>query len=269
VRFRLVALDVDGTILGERGEVSGRVVAALAAVAGAGATVTLATGRPPVALGSVVPQLGGHVRYSVCGNGVSVHAVEPDSWPLLHRAAYPRATAEALVAGVRAALPAARFAMTTEVGFAFEPGFDALVPDPPPPAGRRADVLELGGELVTGMYVFEPGRDVHALTAAVAALVPDGLDAVYAGLPLVDVVVAGTDKATGVAWLCDHLGLDAADVVAFGDNVNDHAMLRWAGHGVAMGNADAATRAVADEVAPAIDDDGVAVVLERLLEEER
>jgi hydroxymethylpyrimidine pyrophosphatase-like HAD family hydrolase len=53
--------------------------------------------------------------------------------------------------------------------------------------------------------------------------------------------------------------------VAFGDNLNDHSMLQWAGLGVAMANADRTTQAVADEITVSNDDDGVAVVLERLL----
>ena len=54
-------------------------------------------------------------------------------------------------------------------------------------------------------------------------------------------------------------------MVAFGDGLNDHEMLTWAGHGVAMGNADDATKAIADEVTASNDDDGVASVVERLV----
>ncbi len=260
---RLVALDVDGTILDHRGVVSPRVVAALGRAVAAGAVVTLSTGRPPVALDGVVPLLGGHASYAVCGNGVSIHTLQ-HRWPLLHRASYPRAIADAVIRQARNTFPGVGWAMTTEAGFGFESGFSALVPDPPPERHRLDDVLGLPGTVVHGMYAFDPARDVRALTVALGALLPDGLEAVYAGLPLVDVVRAGTDKSSGLAWLCEHLGFGAADVIAFGDNVNDHGMLRWAGHGVAMGNADATTRALADEVAPPIEADGVAVVLERV-----
>jgi hydroxymethylpyrimidine pyrophosphatase-like HAD family hydrolase len=61
------------------------------------------------------------------------------------------------------------------------------------------------------------------------------------------------------------LGVERHDVIAFGDGLNDHEMLKWAGRGVAMGNADAATKAVADEITASNDDDGVALVVERLL----
>ena len=75
----------------------------------------------------------------------------------------------------------------------------------------------------------------------------------------------GVDKGTGLAWLCAHLGVAAGDVVSFGDEFNDHEMLRWSGHGVAMANAHPLTRELADEVTVSNVDDGVAVALERIL----
>jgi hydroxymethylpyrimidine pyrophosphatase-like HAD family hydrolase len=67
--------------------------------------------------------------------------------------------------------------------------------------------------------------------------------------------------------LSERLGVPRRQVVAFGDGLNDREMLSWAGLGVAMGNADPATKSVADEVTASNDEDGVAVVVERLLSE--
>lgn len=75
----------------------------------------------------------------------------------------------------------------------------------------------------------------------------------------------GVTKATGLARLCAHLGIDRTDVVAFGDALNDVEMLRWAGHGVAMGHAAPEVADAADEVGGTNDEDGVAQVIERLL----
>lgn len=80
-----------------------------------------------------------------------------------------------------------------------------------------------------------------------------------------EVARAGVTKATGLARVCAHLGIDASEVVAFGDNVNDVEMLTWAGHGVAMGNGRPEAMAAAAEVTASNDDDGVAVIVERLL----
>src|ERR1700687_1384347 len=80
---------------------------------------------------------------------------------------------------------------------------------------------------------------------------------------LVEVVPLGISKATGVEELARPLGITADDVVAFGDMPNDVPMLRWAGFGVAMGNAHPDTLAAADEVTAPNTEDGVARVLER------
>ena len=71
--------------------------------------------------------------------------------------------------------------------------------------------------------------------------------------------------AWGVARLCERLGIERDDVVAFGDALNDVELLAWAGHGVAVANAVPEAVAVADEVTATNDEDGVAQVLERLL----
>jgi hydroxymethylpyrimidine pyrophosphatase-like HAD family hydrolase len=80
---------------------------------------------------------------------------------------------------------------------------------------------------------------------------------------LVEMSPRGVTKATGLAEVASRLSVSPDDVVAFGDMPNDLEMLRWAGHGVAMGNAHPALREIADEVTATNADDGLAVVLER------
>ena len=92
-----------------------------------------------------------------------------------------------------------------------------------------------------------------------------GFEATLSGAPFVEVMAEGVTKATGLARLCAHLGIDRADVVAFGDALNDVEMLRWAGHGVAMGHAAPEVVDAADETGSTNDQDGVAQVIERLL----
>ncbi len=81
----------------------------------------------------------------------------------------------------------------------------------------------------------------------------------------VEVTHRDATKGTGLAWLCDHLGVPRAETVAFGDSDNDLTMLAVAGDGVAMGNANAACRAAADHVCGSCDESGVARYLEPLL----
>ncbi|WP_168801508.1 HAD family hydrolase [Glycomyces buryatensis] len=79
----------------------------------------------------------------------------------------------------------------------------------------------------------------------------------------IDVGPPGVNKATGVARIADYYGVSSADTVVFGDAHNDLTMFAWAGHAVAMGQAEPEVRAAADEVAPSIWEDGVAKVLAR------
>ena len=77
----------------------------------------------------------------------------------------------------------------------------------------------------------------------------------------IDVVDVGFDKGVGVAMFCEMMGIAQEETIAFGDSENDREMLEWCGIGVAMGNSDEGTKAVADYVAPDIDDDGIARAL--------
>jgi hydroxymethylpyrimidine pyrophosphatase-like HAD family hydrolase len=69
------------------------------------------------------------------------------------------------------------------------------------------------------------------------------------------------DKGSGLRTLCDLLGVEIGRVIAVGDSDNDIPMLRAAGLGVAMGNANARVKAVADWIAPSLDEDGVAATI--------
>ena len=75
---------------------------------------------------------------------------------------------------------------------------------------------------------------------------------------------AGVNKASALAELCEELGIDAGDVIAFGDHLNDLPMLAWAGRAVAVANAHPDVVEIADELTATNDEDGVALVLERL-----
>jgi len=87
---------------------------------------------------------------------------------------------------------------------------------------------------------------------------------VQSGGDAVEVTAAGVNKAAGLAEVAAEHGIDAADVIAFGDYPNDVPMLAWAGPGVAVANAHAEVLAIADEVTASNDEDGVAIVLEQL-----
>jgi hypothetical protein len=109
-----------------------------------------------------------------------------------------------------------------------------------------------------------PGLSSDAMVAALAPIVGDTADLTFSHSGgLLEVSAPAVTKASGLADVAERFGIPAADVIAFGDMPNDIEMLRWAGHGVAMGNAHPAALAAADEVTASNAEDGLALVLER------
>ena len=96
-------------------------------------------------------------------------------------------------------------------------------------------------------------------------LLVDPLTVSTSGVQFVEVTGEGITKASALAHLCTDWGIDPAQVIAFGDNHNDAAMLTWAGHGVAMGNASIFATEAADEVIGTNAENAVAVFIESLL----
>nr|MBC7245991.1 HAD family phosphatase [Chloroflexota bacterium] len=82
---------------------------------------------------------------------------------------------------------------------------------------------------------------------------------------IIEIIVPGISKATGISWLAKYLGVARKETMAIGDGDNDIEMLEWAGFGVAMGNATPAAKAVADWIAPPVEEDGMAIALQRFV----
>lgn len=263
LRRYLIALDLDGTLLDPRGELSERNAAAIRAVAAAGHRVVIATGRPPQLVAELADQLGDAVGHVVGTNGTMVTTF-PDG-RLLQLLGFRAAQGFDVVRSLRVDSPGIRFAIATDAGFAHEDGFAERMPaavhgDP------VDDVLTLGGAEIYKLFAFHPAYTVNELLDVLPPLLPDRIAASHMGADAVDIGPDTIDKCAGLAWLCDRLDVDAADVIAIGDEANDITMLRWAGRGIAMGNAADYVHVEADEVAPSNADDGVAHILESLLD---
>lgn len=260
---RLVALDLDGTLLDPTGHIRPRSVAALEAARDAGWWVVAATGRPPHMATDLLGATTNAFSHGVMGNGTMICSF-PGPQTLLERT-FGADVARDVIGRLRSHDPRFGFALATDTGFAHERGFVERLPALHGLGDPDADVLNLEGSVAVKLMVFHHDRSAHELLTALPELLSADLQVSHLGADAVEIGPTGIDKGTGLAWLCHHLGLTAADVVAFGDEYNDHSMLQWAGHGVAMGNADAITQSLANEVAPSNAEDGVAVVLERLL----
>lgn len=261
---RLIATDLDGTLLNSRGEVSPRNVAALRAAHAAGVTIVFATGRPPVVAAREVAAVGSAVGYGVMANG-SMICTLPDGEPL-HSIGFPSALAVAAIHRLRAHDPLFGFALATDRGFTEEAGFAERMPV----HHRRETVDDVlsgheGATEAIKLLAFHHGHSAVELLDIIPRLLGTDLIVNHMGTEAVELGPAGADKGAGLRWLCGHLDIDAADVMVFGDQINDVVMFEFAGRSVAVGNAPSVVRAAATEVTGSNDDDGVAEVIESLL----
>jgi Cof subfamily protein (haloacid dehalogenase superfamily) len=258
---RLVASDLDGTLLLPDETVSERTRAALAAARAAGITVVLVSGRPPRSLGPIAERIGvGGV--AICANGAIVWDL--DTGTMLDSTPLAAELATRLVHGLREAIPGALFAVELEGSFGREPGWSEGLAAVPAEV-LEADALELIRGPVTKLLVRHPTMAFAEVAERARRVVGDDAVVTWAGLRLVEISAAGVTKAFALERLCRRLGIDAAEVVAVGDMPNDLPMLDWAGLGVAVANADQAVLAAADEVTASNLDDGVARLLERII----
>ncbi len=261
--YRLVATDLDGTLLRSDETVSPRTRAAVEAACARGAAHIVVTGRAVAWTRHILDGLD-YDGLAVCGQGAQVyHAGEHR---LLTSVTLDRRLAADAVAKLEAEVGEVAVAASTD-GLAgevlFGPGFRAVAREDLP-VRRVADRDELLAQPIGKLYLQHPELDDDALTAAARETVGDLVGVVLAGADTVEILPHGLTKATGLSLAARRLGVTGAETIAFGDMPNDIPMFRWAGHGVAMAGAHPELVAVADEVTASNDEDGIAAVLDRV-----
>ncbi len=264
-RPRLVASDLDGTLIRTDQTVSDRTRAALARVEEAGSVLVLVTGRPPRWMPPVV-EATGHRGLAVCANGALVYDLHTERVVRSHL--IDADAAAEVVAALRRDVPGVAFAVEKGPVDGLPGGFgreEVYVPRYDTGGVEVAPVEELFAGGAVKMLVRHEQMGSDELLAAARQSLGALAEATHSSTDgLLEISASGISKASGLASLADEHGIDAADVVAFGDMPNDLPMLTWAGHAVAMANAHEEVKAAADEVTASNDDDGVALVLERL-----
>lgn len=258
---RLVASDLDGTLLRSDGTLDERTRRAIASAEAAGATVVFCTARPHRRLQPLALQTG-HRGAVICNNGAVLWDVHTES--VIEVSPLEPAVARELVALLEAEVPGGAWAVERAGGFGHEP---AYVPRWPVPDGTLIDrVHALIAEPAVKLMLRHDRLSADALLMRARAVGGHLAEFSHSSSsdPLLEISAAGVSKASALARLCAKRGIDSRDVVAFGDMPNDLPMLAWAGHAVAVANAHADVIAAADEVTAANDEAGVARVLERL-----
>ncbi|MGR4881710.1 Cof-type HAD-IIB family hydrolase [Streptomyces sp. LARHCF249] len=265
---RLIATDLDGTLLRDDKSVSLRTVAALAAAEEAGIEVFFVTGRPARWMDVVSDHVHGH-GLAICANGAAVVDLHAGR-EFVQVRALPRAAALSVVNALRSAAPGTSFAVELTTGINYEPAYPPFFKDP----GAHVAIAEK----LLAEDTDDSAAPVLKLLAHHAELAPDEFLALarsaageYASITrssptaLLEVSGHGVSKASTLALCCAERGISPAEVVAFGDMPNDVEMLSWAGTSYAMGNAHPDVIAAASGRTTANNEDGVAVVIERIV----
>jgi HAD superfamily hydrolase (TIGR01484 family) len=286
--YKLIAVDVDGTLLARDGRITPRTQAALRRAVEGGAALAVATGRRRRSALPIVERLG-LPHYLVASQGAAVW----QDGALLAHSHLPGAAAREALEVIRAhGLVTIIFnnSLREEVIWVdgdwranqrvtnyLLRGNGVLMRELSPEALDHDPIqfvvmdtlerLERLNEALTGHLPPPPSVDPPVQEGPTEQAprwrVIFSKNQFSSG-SVIEIVGPDTSKAAALAYLCGHLGIGASQVIAFGDNVNDLEMLEFAGLGVAMGNSTPDAKAAADVVAPSNDEDGIAVVLEEL-----
>lgn len=256
----LVALDVDGTVVDYDQRLSPRVRAAVAAVRDAGHHVVVSTGRSIMGTERVLAELGLTRGFTVCSNGAVTVALDADEdlgWRVHRTVTFDARPAVELL---RREVPDALFAVeVTGVGTRVTGEW---------PEGELSGRLftvpfeELLDGETTRVVVRSPDRTADHFVELAERIGLHGVTYAVGYTAWLDIAPEGVSKASALEEVRRELGVAPERTLAAGDGRNDLEMLAWAARSVAMGNAPAEVRAAAGEVAPNVDEDGLAVVLE-------
>ncbi len=259
--YKLVAMDLDGTLLRDDLSMSPRVLSALERARQKGILLTLATGRGYPSMRSWVQKL--NITTPVIGyQGAAV--VDPQTHTAIYQRTFPR----------QLVTPLRDFARASSLSLTIYANDLIYVEDK-----RQSDAFydkwfglpyrlvdDLAAAITTEpikFIIIGEGPELDRVRPEVEARFGSHLHIVRSHEYFLEGLAPGTNKGQALAWLAQQLGIARRETMAIGDSGNDKEMIAWAGLGVAMGNASPEARSVADYVAPGVDSDGAAEAIER------
>lgn len=258
----LAALDIDGTVVDHDDRLTERVRTAVADVVAAGIHVVIATGRSPHGTLPVLDRLGLQEGWAVCSNGAVLLRLDPAlarGYEIAHAETFDPAEALLLL---RQHLPTALYAVE-EAGT----GFRLSAPFPTDELSGELTVVPFGELLerpATRVIVRSTNHTPQDFTDLMEKIGLHGVNYAVGWTAWLDLAPDGVSKASALERVRRELGVPAQATLAVGDGRNDLEMFAWAGRSVAMGQAEAEVRQAADDVTAAVEDDGLAMVLEAL-----
>ncbi len=260
--IRLIALDLDGTLTNDDKIITPLTMQALRAVQKRGVKICLASGRPPYGMRPLAEKIGGEVIL-LCYNGGYVEIPHADG------------TAELLMEKTLPEEVLPRLAgFQKESGFSLMTYYEDRIFTEYPDDQYVAVSARNNNMRVVGLkdFVSDAPRPLHkCLMVGDPARRQQWEDRMREAIPelyichstpyFIECLPKGIDKGPALSDLAAHLGIDMADVMTFGDSNNDASMLKMAGTGIAMGNAEDKVKAVADYTTASKNDDGIAISL--------
>ncbi|MFG0607597.1 sugar-phosphatase [Vibrio mimicus] len=265
--YKLIALDMDGTLLNSQKQISPRTKQAIAQARQQGIHVVLASGRPLDGMRSKLEELNltSDNDYVLYYNGSMVANVA--SGQIIHQQILDGKSAK------RVARLAQEWGLNTH---AFSQIHGLITPK----TSQYTEVeATINGVSITEMD-FEQLEDNHPIIKSMIVGEPEKLSQAISHLPaewrndftvvqsapfFLEFLNIGSNKGVGVKAIAEHLGIDACEVICMGDAENDHHMLEYAGLGIAMANAMEETKRIADHITLSNDQDGVAVAIEHFV----
>jgi Cof subfamily protein (haloacid dehalogenase superfamily) len=259
--IRLIAIDLDGTLLRSDKTVSPRAIETIKAVKKRGVRVVLASARPPRGVRDIYHQLGldtVQINY----NGALIH--DPHRRAHLYHHPLPRKITRQITRWARRIDP--HVGVYAEILDQWhtdaphdEPQIETAKTFPPDYVGPLHTFLHLP---ITKLMLIAPPARQKKIRQGLARLFSRKISVAISDNHLVQIIHRRVNKGRALSLIADHYGIHREHVVAIGDAPNDIEMLRWAGVGVAMANAWDQTRRAADVITLSNDEDGVAAILE-------
>jgi Cof subfamily protein (haloacid dehalogenase superfamily) len=265
--IRMIASDLDNTLLTSAKEISPRTREAVSEAHAAGLILLTATGRQLATMPQAV--LDTEIGFAVASNGAVGFDFQRDL--VLFTELLPVAAQQTIVEYLSERAPGVGFSAARGTGDTFyaEPEYQAQVLSREMLHDRRtivvAELEQVISEPTIKLVVRHPEFSPDELLAMLDESGLEGFHATTSGAPFVEIAAGGINKATGLARVCAELDLTADEVMAVGDAKNDVEMLEWAGIGVAMANARPQAKAAADFEIPSNEEDGLAQLIEAML----
>lgn len=249
----VAALDLDDTLLRSDGKISDRTLAALHNWQAAGRRLVIATGRPHRSVEPVLP-VELHNIPLICYNGAEIHI---DGCKIFENLIPPDAV-RTIVEQVQQSAPALIVGLEVHGELYLNRAVKRASPY------HVADLLEMAVHPAAKVLIF--GEELQPVIPLLAELPAAAKALLSARYQFIQILAAGANKAAALAVLMADWGVPLTQVVAFGDDTNDIEMLQECGLGVAVANAVDEVKAVANLITASNDEDGVALVLEQLLD---